>query len=212
MAYYPKSQIKTNLYTNGGELAYKTTQEEYIGFYYRVSNGRSYTGKNPNDGVPIELVPFNPSVVDNNTEGNPSFFAQPDQDYNQAITSVNDVPTQPDGTPYPIQVNSKPYPVKIQPRFLPVFSITQPTNDDYLKGVYTKYFCKKNNELFYLEINKNTYNKLISQDPEIAWDLYTPTKIVWQIGNPDANSNTVKIIEQNLKWYGFSQYFKGNFF
>ena len=211
MAYYPKSQIKTNLYTNGGELEYKTTQKEYIGFYYKVSNGRFYTGKNPNDGVPLELVLFNPSIADNNTEINSSFPTQIDQNYNLAITSVNDVPSRPDGTPYPLEVNSSLYPIKIKPRFLPTFSITRPTNDDYNRGVYTKYFCKKNNELIYIEIDKDTYNKLISNDPEIAWDLYTPTKIAFQLGNPDANMNTIKLIEQNLKWYGFSQYFKGNF-
>jgi hypothetical protein len=210
MAYYPKSQIKTNLYTNGEELVYKTTLEQYIGFYYKVSNGRFYTGKNPNDGVPLELIIFTPTLLDNAEE--PLLTSLPfNSEIIQIIKPVNDVPSQPDGIPYPTGVNSKSYPIKIIPRALPIFSITRPTNDDYNRGVYTKYFCKKNNELIYIEINKDTYNKLISNDPEIAWDLYTPTKIVFQIGNSDANMNTIKLIEQNLKWYGFSQYFKGNF-
>jgi len=211
MAYYPKSQIKTNLYTSGGELIYKSSKEQYTGFYYTVSNGRTYSGKNPNDGVPLELETFNPSTPDAGNIDSPFFFIQPDKDYTQAITAVNDVPTRPDGTPYPLGINTRLYPIKIQPRFLPIFSITRPTNDDYNRGVYTKYFCKKNNELIYLEISKDTYNKLINQDPEIAYDLYSPTKIVWQLDNIESNSNTVKGVEQNLKWYGFSQYFKNNF-
>ena len=41
MAYYPKSQIKTNLYTNGGEYTtsqnqFSTVAESYIGYYYKT--------------------------------------------------------------------------------------------------------------------------------------------------------------------------------
>ena len=211
MAYYPKSQIKTNLYTNGGDLIYKSSKEPYTGFYYKVSTGALFSGKNPNDGVPLELIVFNSSTPDIEIDGNNSIFSQNNTDFTQIITPVNDVPTRADGTLYPLGLNSKPYPIKIKPRLLPIFSLTRPTNDDYNRGTYTKYFCKKTNELIYLEINSDTYNKLTNQDTEIAYDLYTPTKFTWQLGNPGANTNTIKGIEQNLKWYGFSQYFKGNF-
>ena len=55
MAYYPKSQIKTNLYTNGEELILSNTNEDYIGYYYEISNGDKFTGKYPNDGRNILL-------------------------------------------------------------------------------------------------------------------------------------------------------------
>ena len=45
--YYPKSQIITNQYTNGGEFLLSSTRENYIGDYYTTSEGESYTGKNP---------------------------------------------------------------------------------------------------------------------------------------------------------------------
>jgi hypothetical protein len=35
--YFPKSQITPNQYTNGGEYALSTTEEEYIGYYYLTS-------------------------------------------------------------------------------------------------------------------------------------------------------------------------------
>ena len=54
--YYPKSQIKPNLYTNGGEFILSTTKEDYKGNYYTVSNGKKYTGKNPQDKPNILLI------------------------------------------------------------------------------------------------------------------------------------------------------------
>jgi hypothetical protein len=48
--YYPKSQITTNLSTNGKEFQIVGTSEYYIGSYFKTSNGRFYTGKTPQDG------------------------------------------------------------------------------------------------------------------------------------------------------------------
>ena len=56
--YYPKSQVKTNLYTNGGELIVYSTKEEYKGYYFETSNGKKYAGKAPNNRSSILLVPF----------------------------------------------------------------------------------------------------------------------------------------------------------
>jgi hypothetical protein len=53
--YYPKSQIKTNLYSNGGDYVLSTTQEAYKGYYYLISNGKAYTGRTPQDGPNILL-------------------------------------------------------------------------------------------------------------------------------------------------------------
>ena len=61
MAYYPKNKIQTNLFTNGDE--YQTLDSNilgldgsYIGYYYKLSNGKIYSGKFPGDGVNDELV------------------------------------------------------------------------------------------------------------------------------------------------------------
>ena len=56
MSYYPLSQIKQNLYTNGGEYILSSTKEDYKGNYYTVSNGKKYTGKNPQDKPNILLI------------------------------------------------------------------------------------------------------------------------------------------------------------
>jgi len=61
MAYYPKNKIQTNLFTNGGE--YQTLESNilgidtsYTGYYYKLYNGKSYTGKFPGDGNNDEIV------------------------------------------------------------------------------------------------------------------------------------------------------------
>ena len=43
--YYPKSQIKPNLFTNGDQYVYLRDETNYIGFYYSTSDGRYFTGK-----------------------------------------------------------------------------------------------------------------------------------------------------------------------
>ena len=49
MAYIPKSQIKANQFTPGAEWYYVKNNASYTGFYYVLSNGKAYTGKDPNN-------------------------------------------------------------------------------------------------------------------------------------------------------------------
>ena len=53
--YYPKSQIQTNLYSNG-DLMVLSTKEAYTGYYWTTSGGRSYSGRTPSSkGGGLEL-------------------------------------------------------------------------------------------------------------------------------------------------------------
>ena len=58
MSYYPKSQIITNLYTNGNELFLQSDGSPYAGFYYKTSNGSYFSGKTPQDIPSVKLLPF----------------------------------------------------------------------------------------------------------------------------------------------------------
>jgi len=204
MSYYPKSQIKTNLYANGPDtkLTTQPLQQQlsnivvfYIGPYYETSTGNKYTGKSPGDGVNVPLF----LVTDYVIEDTPLF---PENFPNQIIINpLND-----------IQI----LPTVLPPRFLPLFNQPSPTQQDYTLGSFTRYFCKKTNELKYIEINKETHDKLKTKDTQIAWDLYEPYSITWQIkGNQEstlkANKSIVLLTEQRQKWYGFSQYLKEDY-
>jgi hypothetical protein len=185
--YYPKSQIKNNLYTNGDEYVLSTTQQSYKGYYYETSNGGKYTGKFPDDGSNILLIELTPSS-DAPGKNNPILTL--------AISQYN---------------------TNIQPeRFLPLPIQTLPTQKDKDLGSFPRYFCKKNNENLYIEINKEQFTKLQNRDKTIAWDLYTPLQVIWQIKGGktqtyNANKNNITLIEQRNKWYGFTKYFKDNF-
>jgi hypothetical protein len=56
MAYIPKNKIQTNLYTSGGEYIIASIQENYIGYYHKLYNGKFFTGKTPNDYNSQELI------------------------------------------------------------------------------------------------------------------------------------------------------------
>jgi len=195
--YYPQSQIKANLYTNGNEYILSTTKENYKGYFYEVSNGSKYTGKSPSDPPNILLISPNPQ--------NPG--------------PVNEFDPQPSPTKT-IEYLYSPYPnLKLSSnisRILPSPNPTLPTSQDYKFGEFQRYFAKKNNELRYLEIDKQTYTLLQNEDPTIAWDLYTPITVTWELsGNGEKtyniNKNVVSLAEQNNRWYGFTQWFKDKF-
>jgi hypothetical protein len=125
MAYYPKSQIKTNLYTNGGEYTLlsnlnSSTLSDYTGYYFKTSTGQTFTGKSPSD-VPnrplylIEPLSFDEEESFNSNIINPS---------SNLIVYVNG-----DNVP--------------QTRKIPQFSLTLPTAEDKNVDILCDTFVKK---------------------------------------------------------------------
>jgi hypothetical protein len=206
MAYYPKSQIKTNLYTSGGEYSltppnYSSPQNSYVGYYYKISNGKVHTGKNPTDGTRQILYPIKNITNNNHIE-------------NQITLNFDTIEYNPN--PLSIQYNTIPGINIPKSRLLPSYNPTTPIQTDYELGVFTRYFCKKNNEYRYIEIDKKTYNSLLAKSPNIAWDLYSPISTLWYITGDKtvvakANKGLVNLIETQQKWYSFSQYFKDQY-
>jgi hypothetical protein len=210
MTYYPLSQIKTDLYTNGGEYSLSTNKGRYVGYYYEVSTGQKYTGKNPQDKPNILLIPI---TLTNEVDPTIPFV----QSNLGNLITLNNVVGRDQAKQFEFDTSFIPPPsLNINPRLIPKFNPTLPTSQDQQNGQFTRYFCKKNNEVLYLEIDKETHDKLRSRNAQIAWDLYSPVSLIWQIkGNKEQvfNSNRASAIaiEQNLKWYGFSQYFQDKF-
>ena len=190
--YFPKSQYVGNLYTDGTQYTIATSGELYKGYYFKTFNNELYTGKTPEDGTPQLLI-----EIKEPTSDSISIPTQP----NYIYTSVSSFPFN----------NNTP-----EARYIPSPNPTLPTPDDYKQGVFTRYFCKKTNELKYIEIDQKTHSKLASQSNDIAWDLYIPQSIDWYITGDmektyNLNKSIVNMIETEEKWYGFSQYFKQNF-
>jgi hypothetical protein len=198
--YYPLSQIKTNLYTNGQEftLTPYTPSNSYVGSYWSTSDGKFFTGKTPQDTPNSEIFKI--------LNGDPTI----PQPFSQiTLDVISSVESQPSLETYIVTK-------KIDPNFsisVPTQNITLPTIQDYQVGEFRRYFCKKTNELIYIEIDKSTYNKLVNKDPQIMWQLYTPINLAWQIsGNKEkvanTNKNMISLAMQRQKLYRFDEYLK----
>jgi hypothetical protein len=218
--YYPKSQVKTGLYTNGSEYVVSTTQQDYIGYYFEVSNGKKYTGTNPNNSA-IELTPFNssfgitgPITQTSTLQTNPII----PETIVAPVTITTPTVSPEDVIRYSNGNNTSTYSTTFnaKPRAIPQFGLTYPTDQEKQKGIFTRYFCKKNNELRYMEITKSTHDRLVNKNDNIAWDLYTSVSIPWRISGDisqaySSNQASVFQVEGQNSFIAFSQYFKGKF-
>jgi len=228
MPYYPKSQIKNNLYTNGNEFVFITTKKPYKGFYYLTSTGKRYTGTSPSYSTPsIELITLISSQSPNiNLQNNITPINSIRDPFSSPKTfPLSSTPIETDeiivyGENIPLTFNDlQEYSPKTNlylNRLIPTYSLTLPTSQDRKIGSFKRYFCKKNNELKYIEINPITYTLLTNQDKNIAWDLYSPACVIWHISdnsefNIKLNASSVLYIEQSKAWDGFSQYFKNKY-
>jgi hypothetical protein len=193
--YYPKSQIVTNLYTSGQEYVIQSTSENYIGNYWKTSDGKFFTGKTPEDKNIQELVVATLTVN-----------ATPNQ--NSILNSPNWTPNDFPALEYPKY--------KYEELLSPTPSIVSPTQDDYNLGEFTRYFCKKTNELRYIEINKDTYDKLVGQEPTYLWQLYTPFKYQWIISGDKetvykTNEQVTRYMITKFKFPAFNKFLKEDY-
>lgn len=200
MAYYPKSQVTTNLYTNGNELCYISNNVEYIGYYYTTSKGRYFTGKTPSDSLDLELKILNPTLPTSPSNSQPNVLALDEYNFEKNVTRYVELKK--------INPNSVNY--------LPTYFPTLPTQQDYTNGEMRRYFCKKTNEIIYLEISKDTYDKLVGQDPKILYQLYLPFNLPWQLsGNKEqvykVNRNIVELTSVQQKLPMLAEYLKMDF-
>jgi hypothetical protein len=205
MPYYPLSQITSNLYTNGLEYAVdlKNPSNSYSGYYWKTSDGRYFTGKTPQDIPNIEIF------VIPNLQGGENGDSAPTQVTINNITVFDGDPLVED---YLRLKNIPPTTVTSMPSYYS----PQPTQSDYQTGEFRRYFCKKTNEIQYIEISEATYALLSSKDPQILWQLYFPFYIPWSLtGTKEqvarVNKNIVDLTMKNLKLPRFNDYLKNDY-
>ena len=71
--------------------------------------------------------------------------------------------------------------------------------------------AKQINDLIFIEINKNTYDKLLQNNTEYYWELYYVVSIPWELRGEknkveQINRNIVALAELNYSLPGFSYY------
>jgi len=194
--YYPSSQIISNLYTNGNEYIIKGSKLPYSGFYWKTISGKTYIGKTPQSKPTQELIPFNvEGGKTNNINDVNSYYNQYDD---ASIEYIN----------LTLPTTSPPLP--------PIYSAVFPSSQDYQVGEFTRYFCKKVNEIIYLEINKDTYNKLVAKDPTYLFQIYSPFKFQWIItGEKEkvyiSNKSIVRYMIEKFNFVFLDKYLKEDY-
>jgi len=192
--YYPKSQIKTNLYTNGDE--YQTPNGvPYIGSYWKTSSGKVFSGKNPNDTPTIQLY----------------VLTSPESSDSSFNLKINTEDKSPEILRYFSLQNIDPLNPPVYKT--PQYTLNIPIEEDYLNGSYTRYFAKIANRIVYIEIDKPTYESLKSGDASYNFEDYKIFTLEWTLVGLDEedvvqiNFDLVEYYENILQYPSFTDYF-----
>jgi hypothetical protein len=183
--YYPKSQITPNLYSDG-KLYLSTTLQPYFGYYFETSDGKSFTGKEPNDGDNLRLITpeleadqdiFTPGIEDLR-------FTRKNKKYSILTNNVS-----------PLTNN---FPIPFTP---------QPTKGDYQTGEITRFFAKKRNENIYHEVE----NSNVDSNP-----MYFTFSLQWLISGEESyvsttNQKMVELYMRQLPIPLFNIFLKNNY-
>ena len=201
MTYYPKSQIKENQYTNGGEFVIVSSQENYSGYYWSTSKGEFFTGKTPND-KPTQKIQVASKIpaLEKTKSKTPTIEPFPDTYFivDDAYYQSKNLSTKRDAPRAPIQTLGK------------------PTDKDIQNGFFNRYFVKKGNEFKFIEVDKEEYFRFSNKYSFVQWQLYTPIKIKWDIQGDreqvyNGNKTVVSLTEQRENLPGFTLFFRDQF-
>jgi hypothetical protein len=212
--YIPKSQISENLYTPGKEWWYVDNGLEYAGFYYKLSTGKAFTGKNPNAPSSREIYQSKGGIDE---KGKYSEFS----DDGTGIVNFSQIADEYDGIipgsdniqqPQDLDVYNKLKSVDVtKTKFLPLYEQTLPNAGDYEMGYFTRYFAVPLNSFEFMEISKKTYDELDGKNSDWEWIIYKIFTIQWTIvGTIDAvfltNQNMISIVERKIHKMGLGKY------
>jgi hypothetical protein len=90
---------------------------------------------------------------------------------------------------------------KLNNNELPIATKIQPTDEDYNKGNYVRYFIKRNNSLSdFFEVNKATYDSISQKKSQFDINLYNAFNIRWDLGEnaQEINTNVISRYERSL--------------
>lgn len=183
-AYYPKSRITQNQYTNGGEFVLTATGEDYVGSYWITFEEEYFTGINQYD---LNVRPL-------------TFKKKPPKTL--VSSSLNDEYRK-------IIANStSPEVAALNATQLPELFFPNPTPADYQVGSFVRYFTKKRNggAESIIEISKTTYDDINNQSTSYNYYLWETITVYWTISGPlfdvkdkDTGITTPGIVSTNAR-------------
>lgn len=177
--YAPKSKYKVDI-SGGNEFMYAFTREDFQGTYITLSNGKMYAGsKLPGaNTISIEIIP---KIKINNPE---TYIVRNKSSYNFRYGEL------------------KPKILKEQDNFHPIVSTKPcPTEKDYEKGYFYRYFVKrKNSPTQYYEVDEETFKVISNGGKKYDSGLYGASKIRWDLldGSALYNRNALRRLKRKL--------------
>ncbi len=187
MPYIPEHRFQGDLYANSGEFVILETNVPYQGFYHKLSSGKFFSGATPYSNVSQELIPL--------ADTSPSSFLN-----NQPVLTLG-------GRGYPnkniteeyfklFKVN-KELVYKIPQSFSPI-----PTDEDYAKGTFIRYFLYNTVTKNYLEVTQDTYDSIKKKNPEWDYFNYQALIVPWRISGTKkqiikTNTRMIEVIGKN---------------
>lgn len=162
MAYVPKNMINSNLYTNGGEFIDPSTGKYYQGYYHQYYSGEIFSGKDSTDANRKRLSSAPP--ISKQAQNN-VYPTKQNLDYQKAKP-----------------IDQELYKFGLKPEaYYPI-----PTDIDYRKGAFVRYFAKSRNQNppVIIEIDKDTHDDLRSQSGKYNYALWSVAFLWWKITGP----------------------------
>ena len=179
MTFIPKSQISVKL-ANIGEFQFKLSEEPFIGAYIETSKGKRYAGTN-NFQIGKEITPV-PNLPTLKEQGNNIDI----QKFNIMKKGIKDFLS-----------NTKPIPSMKK----------YPSESDYIKGFFTRYFLRRINGRGYQEIDKEVYNSIKGKDKTYDHNLYEIGSIKWNLKGNIFKLNALALKKLERKWKSISYLF-----
>jgi hypothetical protein len=164
--YYSPSELKEGLYTNGFEWMLLDNWQSYVGFYHIYeSTNEVFTEQSWHPIKSKKLVPFQSKQ--------PSYFKYIDL---VNYTKINGEKRELSG------------PVKYNTFSAPIATVRQMTDSERSRGIMTRYFLFKRNELssrLPIEVDKTQADTYPISNYGINQYLYELVEIPWKITGPE---------------------------
>lgn len=170
--YLPKSKYSIKQ-ASKGKFIYQISKKAFEGEYILLSDGDMFAGNQTfNIKSDTKIIPIIKEKKDNtyilHNERNNNYF-------NSLLKTKEISKYQDNLTPL---INTKPTPLE----------------KDYIKGYFNRYFVKRRNSLIhYYEIDKKTYNSINTKEKKYDYNLYSVTKIKWDLTDDSGKNNKTTI-------------------
>lgn len=212
MPYIPLNRIQTDLFTAGGEYVYLASGIEYTGDYYSLYNGQTFSGATPNAPFSEEIVPiFSLTSTQDETpfEGRSVYVPLETEDPDIQVPYRDTLYDAKMLDQYIKLQGQRPDQVGDAARILA--QDIKPTEQDYQKGQFFRFFVKKRNEPLYIEINRKIFSSIKNQDTKVYSKYYLPFRLLWTLTGPEddvfeANRTITTKAEQFLQLTFLSDY------